>query len=129
MLILDKGGNSSGRRLAPNKNPGQLPRHTRSSSNEFSSSSHLHGAPSCPVDSLRQNLASIIEEHGSTNRRSLSETVLADSTNASGSVSLRKQFHNDEDPTRKPSRSSDDESSLSQVGPLSEFLFGKIGFF
>ncbi|XP_021751068.1 acyl-CoA-binding domain-containing protein 4-like [Chenopodium quinoa] len=113
VLILDKSGNSSGRRLAPNKNPGSLPRHNRSSSNEFAS--QLHGAPSCPVDSLRQNLASIIEEHGST-RRSLSESVHADSTNASGSVSLRKQFHCEEDPTRKPSnsRSSDDENSLSQ---------------
>lgn len=111
VLILDKSGNSSGRRLAPNKNLGQLPRHNRSSSNEFTS--QLHGVASCPVDSLRQNLASIIEEHGSS-RRSLSESVLTDSTNASGSVSLRKQFHNGEEITCKVTRSSDEDNSYSQ---------------
>ncbi|CAO2839431.1 unnamed protein product [Amaranthus hypochondriacus] len=110
VLILDKSGTSSGRRLAPIKNPGQLPSHKRSSSNEFAS--QLYGASSCPVDSLRQNLSSIIEEHGSS-RRSLSEAVLADSANALGSVSLRKQFH-EEEKTRKPSKCSDDENSYAQ---------------
>lgn len=112
VLVLDKSGNSSGRRSVPNKNLGQMPRHNRSSSNEFTS--QLHDVASCPVDSLRQNLASIIEEHGSS-RRSLSESVLADSTNASGSVSLRKQFHNEEETTCKVTRSSDEDNSYTQV--------------
>lgn len=111
VMILDKTGNSSGRNLAPNKVPGQLPRHNRSSSNELAS--QLHGASSCSVDSLRQNLASIIEEHGSS-RRSLSESVHADSSNVSGSVSLRKQFHSEEELTCKLTRHSDDENSFSQ---------------
>ncbi|KAL9232881.1 hypothetical protein vseg_007944 [Gypsophila vaccaria] len=108
VLILDRNGNISSRRSAPNL--GQL-HHHRTSSNDFAS--HLTSAPSSHVDSLRQNLASIIEEHGSS-RRSLSGSILTDISNASGSVSLRKQFTNEEDLTRKITRNSDEDNSLLQ---------------
>ncbi|KAK9671857.1 hypothetical protein RND81_12G059000 [Saponaria officinalis] len=111
VLILDRNGNTSSRRSAPNL--GQL-HHNRTSSTDFAS--HLTSAPSCQVDSLRQNLASIIEEHGSS-RRSLSESIITDTSNASGSVSLRKQFTNEEDLTRKMTRNSDEDNSLLQKKP------------
>lgn len=111
MLILDRNGNTSSRRLASSLGK---PHHNRTSSNDFAS--HLAGASSCPVDSLRQNLASIIEEHGSS-RRSLSESILTDTSTTSGSVSLRKRFNNEEELTCKITRNSDDDDSLLQVSP------------
>ena len=112
VLILEKNGNSSGRRFSANPNPGQVMQHHHTSSSDFAS--NLHTASSCPVDSLRQNLASIIEEHGSS-RRSLSETVLGDTTNAPGSGSYRKQSSNEE-LAHKLSKTSEDDKTLSQVG-------------
>lgn len=44
----------------------------------------------------RQNISLAVEHHGS-GRRSLSESLLVDSAPASGNVSLRKQFHDEED--------------------------------
>lgn len=112
VLILEKNGNSLGRRFSSaNTNPGQLMRHHLTSSSDFAS--HLHAASSCPVDSLRQNLASIIEEHGSS-RRSLSESVLRGTNNDAGSGSYRKQSSNEEDLAHKLTRTSEDDNSLSQ---------------
>lgn len=110
VLILEKSGNCSGRRSFPNKNQGHHLHHNRIPSNDFAS--QLNSASSCPVDSLRRNLASIIEEHGSS-RRSLSETVHADST-TSGSVSLRKQFNSEEESAHKLAKNSEDENSYLQ---------------
>lgn len=48
------------------------------------------------VDSVaRQNFASMIEH--CSGRRSLSESLLTDPNSSSGNVSLRKQFHDEED--------------------------------
>ncbi|KAJ4882531.1 Galactose oxidase/kelch repeat superfamily protein [Raphanus sativus] len=51
------------------------------------------------IDSVaRQKLASAIEEHGGSGRRSLSEIAFADHRNpSSGNVSLRKQFNTEEE--------------------------------
>lgn len=56
-----------------------------------------NGAFNGTVDSIaRQNIASTVEHHGS-GRRSLSESLLVDSYAGSGNVSLRKQFHDEEE--------------------------------
>lgn len=50
-----------------------------------------------PVGAVaKQNLASVIEHHGS-GRRSLSESLTGDPHSASGNTSLRKQFHHEEE--------------------------------
>lgn len=71
-----------------------------------------NGAPNGTVDSVaRQNIASVIEHHGS-GRRSLSESLLVDQYPGSGNVSLRKQFHDEEDTVdRVPKMSEHDSSS------------------
>ncbi|CAN6469408.1 unnamed protein product [Victoria cruziana] len=53
-------------------------------------------SPSCPIDSIaKQNLKSALEQNGSS-RKSLSESSI-DQNPAPGNISLRKQFHHEED--------------------------------
>lgn len=56
----------------------------------------------------RQNIASAVE-HGS-GRRSLSESLLIDPNSSAGNVSLRKQFHDEEEPTNNVPKISEDGS-------------------
>lgn len=73
-----------------------------------------NGAPNGTVDSVaRQNIASAVEHHGS-GRRSLSESLLVDQYPGSGNVSLRKQFHDEEDTVERVPKISEHDSS-SQV--------------
>ncbi|XWS53656.1 hypothetical protein CRYUN_Cryun10bG0019500 [Craigia yunnanensis] len=108
VLIIEKNESSMGRRSTTGKSVGQMLFAKRSSS-AGSASQHS-------VDSAaRQNLASVIE-HGS-GRRSLSELSLVDQNPLSGNVSLRKQFHNEEEynTTVRVTKSSEDISSILQA--------------
>ncbi|GMH29297.1 hypothetical protein Nepgr_031140 [Nepenthes gracilis] len=107
VLILEKNEHSSSRTL-PSKGPGLL------SQNRFSSTdmaTQLNSAPASQVESVgRQNLASVLDERGSS-RRSMSESFLANTNPSSGSVSLRKQFNNEEEPVPKLDNNLEDDSS------------------
>ncbi|GAB4851249.1 hypothetical protein Ancab_030546 [Ancistrocladus abbreviatus] len=101
VLRLEKHEYSSGRKTTQNRGPGKL-------------LNQLNSAPPCPTDCVvRQNLASIIDEHGSS-RRSMSESVLVNPNPASGNVSLRKQFNNEEESAYKLANSSDEDGSFIQ---------------
>ncbi|KAK2646335.1 hypothetical protein Ddye_021530 [Dipteronia dyeriana] len=115
VLCIEKNEESSmGRRSTlSSKGPGQLVYETHSSSTGLATQLS-NGSSKRSVDTVsRQNLASAIEHHGS-GRKSLSESVLVDS---SGNVSLCKQFQNEEEcsPTIKMTKSLEDETSLSQA--------------
>jgi hypothetical protein len=123
VLVLEKNELSMGQRSAPRKDAGTLLFEKRSSSTglatQLSNDSSQHS-----VDSVvRQNLASAIEQHGS-GRKSLSEFTIIDPNPVSGNVSLRKQFHNEEEfnTVKMPKGSEDDNSSL-QVDCRSFQLF------
>lgn len=76
-----------------------------------------NGTSQYPIESvLRQSLASAIEQHGS-GRKSLSESSIVDPNPAPGNVSLRKQFHNEEEYNApvKTLRNLEDECFSSQV--------------
>ncbi|GAB2262710.1 hypothetical protein Droror1_Dr00003707 [Drosera rotundifolia] len=109
-LELEKFEHSSGRQttLPDCKGLGTLPRENSSSFINFGA--QLHNVPQ--VDSGRQNLASMIDEHGSS-RRSMSEYVLVNQNPSSGSVSLKKQF-NEEEFTHKRAVSLDRDLSFVQ---------------
>ncbi|KAK8709864.1 hypothetical protein V6N13_060865 [Hibiscus sabdariffa] len=110
VLIIEKNESSMSRQSNPGKSAG------RRSSSVGSASLPINGSSNHSVDSAaRQNLASVIE-HGS-GRRSLSDLSLADQNPLPGNVSLRKQFHNEEEyntSVRIP-KSSDDLSSVLQA--------------
>ncbi|XVF66269.1 hypothetical protein PTKIN_Ptkin10aG0021400 [Pterospermum kingtungense] len=115
VLIIEKNETSMGRRSTPGKPAGPMQLGKRSSS-AGSVSQPINGSSQHSVDSsARQNLASVIE-HGS-GRRSLSEWSLADQNPRSGNVSLRKQFHNEEEynTTVRVTKSSEDLSSILQA--------------
>ncbi|XVF62639.1 hypothetical protein PTKIN_Ptkin09bG0024500 [Pterospermum kingtungense] len=95
VLIIETNESSMARRSTAGISVGQMQFGKRSSS-AGQASQPINGSSQRPVDSAaRQNLASIIE-HGS-GRRSLSELSLVDQNPLSGNVSLRKQFHNEEE--------------------------------
>ncbi|VVB15090.1 unnamed protein product [Arabis nemorensis] len=81
------------------KNPGRLLFGKRSSSAALSADESVKASSQRLIDSVaRQKLASAIEEHGGSGRRSLSEIAFADHRNpSSGNVSLRKQFSTEEE--------------------------------
>ncbi|XP_054804605.1 acyl-CoA-binding domain-containing protein 6 [Prosopis cineraria] len=94
VLIIEKNEPGLGRHSTPTKGPGSI------IFDKHSSTAALPPQPSDPSQRLvnsvaRQNLASVIE-HGS-GRKSLSESLLADSNSLSSNVSLRRQFDNEED--------------------------------
>lgn len=122
VLIVDKNESSMGRR--PNndsKGPGSLFGKRLSSR----LATQLSGGSSQRLaDSIaRQNLASVIDQHGS-GRKSLSESTLTDPNPSSGNVSLRKQFSNEEEyrKTLKMAKCLEEEISSLQVGGLSSFV-------
>ncbi|XVE82088.1 hypothetical protein DITRI_Ditri15bG0118700 [Diplodiscus trichospermus] len=115
VLIIEKNESSMARRSAPGKSAGQMP-FRKLSSTAGLASNPINGSSQRSVDSAaRQNLASVIE-HGS-GRRSLSELTLVDQNPLSGNVSLRKQFHNDEEHNTaiRITKSSEDVSSILQA--------------
>ena len=97
MLIMEKSESSLGRRSTLSKGAGTM------ISENLLKSTGLAAQPSSTVlngtveSVARQNIASAVE-HGS-GRRSLSESLLIDPNSSAGNVSLRKQFHDKEDPT------------------------------
>ncbi|KAK4798064.1 hypothetical protein SAY86_030390 [Trapa natans] len=113
VLIVDKKESSMGRRPNDCKGPGSL--FGKRLSTKLAS--QLSGGSSQRlIDSVaRQNLASVIEQHGSS-RKSLSEATLSD-PNPPSNVSLRKQFNSEEEQrkTVKMAKCLEDESSLSQA--------------
>lgn len=115
VLSMEKNESSMSRRSFPGKGPGTSLFENRPSSTGLASQlSNISSQRS--VDSVaKQNLASVIE-HGS-GRKSLSECALVDPNPASGNVSLRKQFHSDEEYSTsiKIAKGSEDESLFSQV--------------
>ncbi|OMO98431.1 Kelch-type beta propeller [Corchorus olitorius] len=114
VLIIEKNESSMGRRSTLGKSAGQIQSGKRSSSGG-SVSQIINGSSQRSLDSAaRQNLASVIE-HGS-GRRSLSELSFLDQNPVSGNVSLRKQFHNDEEynTTIKMTKNSEDEPQATE---------------
>ncbi|KAI8011769.1 Acyl-CoA-binding domain-containing protein 6 [Camellia lanceoleosa] len=96
VLTMEKNELSIGQRLAPSKGPGSLLSENRLSSTGLATQLST-GSFNGSVDAVaKQNLASIIEHHGSGGR-SLSESLLVDSNPVSGNISLRKKFHDEED--------------------------------
>lgn len=98
------------------KNPGRLLFGKRSSSSAvLTSDESVKASSQRLIDSVaRQKLASAIEEHGGSGRRSLSEIAFADHRHpSSGNVSLRKQFSTEEEYRRAviepPAKSSEEE--------------------
>jgi hypothetical protein len=108
---MEKSESSIGQRSIPGKGAGALLFEKRLSS--IGLATHLSNDSSQrSVDSVaRQNLASAIEHHGS-GRKSLSEASIVD---PNGNVSLRKQFHNEEEynmPVKMAKGSENDNSSF-----------------
>lgn len=116
VLTMEKNELSTSRRSLPSKGSATLLPEKRSSTNGLASQL-TNGSSQRSVNSVaRQNLASAIEQHGS-GRKSLSESLLVDSNPVSVNVSLRKQFHSDEEysTNAKVAKGSEDESSLLQI--------------
>ncbi|XP_062108581.1 acyl-CoA-binding domain-containing protein 6 isoform X2 [Humulus lupulus] len=113
ILAMEKNESSISRRHTPSNVPGSLLLEKYSSSTDLASQLSL-GSSQRTVDSVaRQNLASAIEQHGS-GRLSLSESLI-DPNPVPGNVSLRKQFHNEEDYS----------SVVKMVKPASESSFSQ----
>lgn len=112
---MEKNESSTSRQSFPSKGPGtSLFENHPSSTGLASQLGNISSKRS--VDSVaRQNLASVLE-HGS-GRKSLSDSSLVDPNPAHGNVSLRKQFHSDEEYNTaiKMAKGSEDETSFSQV--------------
>lgn len=111
VLVIEKSDSSIGRRSTLGKTAGTILSENLLAST-VSAMQQSNGVPNGTVDSVaRQNIASAIEHHGS-GRRSLSESLLVDQYPGSGNVSLRKQFHDEEDTVdRGPKMSEHDTSS------------------
>ncbi|KAL8162802.1 hypothetical protein V2J09_014291 [Rumex salicifolius] len=111
VLFLEKNEYPSFRHEASNKATGKPSHQNRTLSSDLTS--QLNIASSCIVDYVaRQNLASIVHEHGSS-RRSLSN--LSDHNPPSGSVSLRKQLNEEEALVYKLVKTSLDDISFMQL--------------
>lgn len=115
VLIMEKNELPMGRRSSLSKAAGNLLSGNRLTSTG-PTSQPVNGPTTSHVDSMaRQNLASVVEHHGS-GRKSLSESLLSDPSSVSGNVSLRKQFSNDEDASAKMAKTSGDESPSQEQG-------------
>ncbi|PIA61600.1 hypothetical protein AQUCO_00300841v1 [Aquilegia coerulea] len=96
VMIMEKNEQSMGRRSMLDKVPCPSPFENRLCATKLAAHNGSEDR-ACPLDSVaRHNLASVLEHHGSS-RRSISESCLVDSNPVSGNVSLRKQFHNEEE--------------------------------
>ncbi|GLT53442.1 hypothetical protein SLA2020_267120 [Shorea laevis] len=114
VLALEKNDSSMGQRSAPSKGAGALLFEKRSSSTGLATQLSNDSSQRSVDSVVRQNLASAIEQHGS-GRKSLSEFTIIDPNPVSGNVSLRKQFHNEEEfiaTVKMPKGSEHDNSSL-----------------
>lgn len=115
-LAIEKNEGSIGRRSTLNKGTENFLSENRTLATGLATLLSS-GAPQHPVESVvRQNLASAIEQHGS-GRKSLSEASIIEPNPALGNISLRKQFHNEEDYNTviKTLRSLEDDCYSSQV--------------
>jgi hypothetical protein len=124
VLALEKNDSSMRQRSAPSKGAGALLFEKHSSSTGLATQLSNDSSQRSVDSVVRQNLASAIEQHGS-GRKSLSEFTIIDPNPVSGNVSLRKQFHNEEEfnvTVKMPKGSEDDNSSL-QVDCRSFQLF------
>ncbi|XP_010243563.1 PREDICTED: acyl-CoA-binding domain-containing protein 4 [Nelumbo nucifera] len=113
VLMMEKNEEHVDRRSTPDKGLGQFL--FQNCTNATGLAAQFSGVPSCPVGSVaRQNLASALEHHGS-GRKSISDCLL-DTNPTSGNVSLRKQFHNEEEcnTSLKILKNIEDENSSSQ---------------
>ncbi|GLU08345.1 hypothetical protein SLE2022_252630 [Rubroshorea leprosula] len=115
VLIMEKNDSSMGRRPTLSKCSA-----TQQQSEKDPSSLGLAANPGTSQRSVesvaKPNLASVIEHHGS-GRRSLSDLSLIDHNPVSENVSLRQQFHNEEesDTAVKISQGSENENSVLQA--------------
>ncbi|KAM7258870.1 hypothetical protein ACFE04_014611 [Oxalis oulophora] len=115
VITMDKNESSMGRRSSKGLTP--LLHEKRSSSAGLASELSNGSSQRLTDSAARQNLASVIEHHGS-GRRSLSESLLVDQTSVSGSSSLRRQFYNEEESQAaavKLANSLEEELTLSPV--------------
>ncbi|GMI70322.1 hypothetical protein like AT5G18590 [Hibiscus trionum] len=115
VLIIEKNESSMGRRSTLGRSAGQM-QFAKHSSSAGPASHTINSSSQQSVDSaIKQNLASIIE-HGS-GRKSLSELTCLDQNPPSGNVSLRKQFHNEEEhnATVRITKNPDNSSSILQA--------------
>ncbi|KAL6971330.1 hypothetical protein U1Q18_031008, partial [Sarracenia purpurea var. burkii] len=114
VLIIEKNESSLGQRLAPSKGQVSLISETRSSTKALATQLSVSAFSGRADAVVKQNLASAIEQHGS-GRRSLSESLLLDPNSSSGNVSLRKQFHNEEDGMLLKMTKSSEDGNPSQL--------------
>lgn len=128
-FVIDKNKSESPTHMPPTskKNPGRLLFGKRSSSAALLSADESVKASSQRlIDSVaRQKLASAIEEHGGSGRRSLSEIAFPDHRNpSSGNVSLRKQFSTEEEyrAVIEPAKCSEEEISADRVYIVSSYF-------
>ncbi|ESQ41861.1 hypothetical protein EUTSA_v10012828mg [Eutrema salsugineum] len=125
-FIIDKNKSESPThpQTTSKKNPGRLLFGKRSSSSAvLTVDESVKASSQRLIDSVaRQKLASAIEEHGGSGRRSLSEIAFADHRNpSSGNVSLRKQFSTEEEyravvePAKCPEASDDKNNGGAKI--------------
>ncbi|KAF8401529.1 hypothetical protein HHK36_012469 [Tetracentron sinense] len=117
VLIVEKNEQSMGRQYTPDKVPGSFPYGNSLPTTKGLATQLSSGAPPCSINSVaRQNLASVMEQHGS-GRKSISESSVIEPNPLSGNVSLRKQFHNEEEYSMvlKMLKNLEEDNSSSQV--------------
>ncbi|KAL1543110.1 acyl-CoA-binding domain-containing protein 6-like [Salvia divinorum] len=117
VLIMEKVESSMIRRSTLSKVAGTLLSGNNNNNNNNSTSIGLPAQPgnasiSSNFDTVSKlNLASAIEQHGS-GRNSLSESLLVDPNSATGNVSLRKQFYNEQTAEVTTTKSLEDKNSF-----------------
>lgn len=115
VLAMEKNESLISRRSFPSKGPGSLLVEKYSSPTALASQLSNGSSQRTGDSASRQNLASAIEQHGS-GRLSLSESSLNDPNTVTSNISLRKQFHNEEEyNTSYKMAKAEDESYISQV--------------
>lgn len=115
VLAMEKNESLISRRSFPSKGPGSLLLEKYSSPTALASQLSNGSSQRTGDSASRQNLASAIEQHGS-GRLSLSESSLNDPNTVTSNISLRKQFHNEEEyNTSHKMAKAEDESYISQA--------------
>ncbi|XP_047981397.1 acyl-CoA-binding domain-containing protein 6 isoform X2 [Salvia hispanica] len=112
VLIMEKVESSMIRRSTLSKVAGTLLSENNNNNNSTLSAQPGNASISTNFDTVSKlNLASAIEQHGS-GRKSLSESLLVDPNSATGNVSLRKQFYNEETAEVTTTKSLEDKNSF-----------------
>ncbi|KAG6435466.1 hypothetical protein SASPL_100340 [Salvia splendens] len=112
VLIMEKVESSMIRRSTLSKVAGTLLSENNNDNNSTLSAQPGNASISSNYDTVSKlNLASAIEQHGS-GRKSLSESLLVDPNSATGNVSLRKQFYNEETAAVTTTKSLEDKNSF-----------------